>query len=161
MQSIMIYIQTYKHTRRQDDDTFRCFDYLGRIKFLCTCTESMEQLLQQGLISFTWSKHPNLTEFWYPLPTTLDATFLSRKLGHTISFFILSILVFLLFLSKKKMLAISLLYAVTTEVLQLFFQRGGRIYDIGFDGMGVVVALIIVASIQLVQEKSLTRSSQT
>jgi VanZ family protein len=131
------------------------------IIFLFTCSESMEQLLQQGVISFTWSKHPNMTEFWYPLPTTLDATFISRKLGHALSFFILSILVFLLFLSKKKMLAISLLYAVTTEVLQLFFRRGGRIFDIGFDGMGVEVALIIVASIQLVQEKSLTRSSQT
>jgi VanZ family protein len=129
--------------------------------FLFTCTESMEQLLQQGVISFTWSKHPKMTEFWYPLPTTLDATFISRKLGHALSFFILSILVFLLLLSKKKMLAISLLYAVTTEVLQLFFHRGGRLFDIGFDGMGVVVALIIVASIQLVQEKSLTRSSQT
>jgi VanZ family protein len=131
------------------------------IIFLFTCSESMEQLLQQGVISFTWSKHPNMTEFWYPLPTTLDATFISRKLGHALSFFILSILVFLLFLSKKKMLAISLFYAVTTEVLQLFFQRGGRMFDIGFDGMGVVVALIIVASLQLVQEKSLTRSSQT
>jgi VanZ family protein len=129
--------------------------------FLFTCTESMEQLLQQGLIRFSWSKSPNMTEFWYPLPTTLDTTFISRKLGHALSFFILSILIFSVSLSKKKMLAISLLYAVITEMLQLFSHRGGRLFDIGFDALGVVAALTIVASIQLVQGKSLTRSSQT
>ncbi|CAG9608497.1 VanZ family protein [Pseudoneobacillus rhizosphaerae] len=129
--------------------------------FLFTCTESIEQFLQQGVISFTWSKYPNMTEFWYPLPTTLDTSFISRKIGHALSFFILSILVFIVSTSKKKMFAISLLYGVTTEVLQLFFRRGGRLFDIGFDGMGVVAALFIVVSIQLVQEKSLTRNSQT
>lgn len=129
--------------------------------FLFTCTESMEQFLQQGVISFSWSKHPNMSEFFYPLPTTFDTTFIHRKLGHALSFFILSILIFKLFLSKRKMLAISLFYAGLTEVLQLFFQRGGRLFDIGFDGIGVIAALIIVASIKLVQEKSLTRSSQT
>jgi VanZ family protein len=129
--------------------------------FLLTCTESMEQLLQQGMITFTWRKFPNWDEFWYPLPTTLDATFISRKLGHSLSFFILSLLILFVTLSKQKMLVISLFYSIATEVLQLFFNRGGRLFDIGFDGLGVAAALIIVISIPLVQEKSLTKSSQT
>jgi VanZ family protein len=129
--------------------------------FLFTCTESMEQLLQQGMITFSWRKYPNMNEFWYPLPTTLDASFISRKLGHSLSFCILSILIFIVTLSKQKMLVISLLYAIATEFLQLFFHRGGRLFDIGFDGLGIAAALIIVTSIPLVQEKSLTKSSQT
>jgi VanZ family protein len=129
--------------------------------FLFTCTESMEQFLQQGVITFSWSKYPDITEFWYPLPPELEASFISRKLGHALSFFILSILIFIVSLSKRKMVAISLFYAVTTEVLQLFFRRGGRLFDIGFDAIGVVAALLIVASIHLVKEKSLTKGSQT
>jgi VanZ family protein len=129
--------------------------------FLLTCTESMEQLFQQGMITFSWKKYPNMNEFWYPLPTTLDASFISRKLGHSLSFFILSLLIFAVTLSKQKMLAISVFYAIATEFLQLFFHRGGRLFDIGFDGLGIVTAIIIVTSIPLVQEKSLTKSSQT
>jgi VanZ family protein len=129
--------------------------------FLFTCTESMEQFWQQGVISFSWSKYPNMTEFWYPLPSSLDTSFISRKLGHALSFFILSIFIFIVSLSLKKMIVFSLFYAVTTEVLQLFFHRGGRLFGIGFDSIGIVTALIIVASINLVKEKSLTKSSQT
>jgi VanZ family protein len=129
--------------------------------FLFTCTESMEQFWQQGVISFSWSKYPNMTEFWYPLPSSLDTSFISRKLGHALSFFILSIFIFIVSLSLKKMIVFSLFYAVTTEVLQLFFHRGGRLFDIGFDSIGIVTALIIVASLNLVKEKSLTKSSQT
>jgi VanZ family protein len=129
--------------------------------FLFTCTESMEQFWQQGVISFSWSKNPNMTEFWYPLPSSLDTSFISRKLGHALSFFILSIFIFIVSLSLKKMIVFSLFYAVTTEVLQLFFHRGGRLFDIGFDSIGIVTALIIVASLNLVKEKSLTKSSQT
>jgi VanZ family protein len=121
----------------------------------------MEQFLQQGIIAFSWSREPNLYEFLYPLPTSPDIAFISRKMGHALSFFILSILSFSLFLSIKKMLTISLLYAVITEVLQLFFHRGGRLFDIGFDGIGILAALLIVASFKVINKKSPTSNSQT
>jgi VanZ family protein len=127
--------------------------------FLFTCTESLEQFIQQGAVAFSWSSQPNVHEFLYPLPSVPDATFILRKVGHAFSFFILSILCFSVFLSKKKMLVISLLYAVLTEVLQLFFQRGGRLFDIGFDGAGIAVALVFVTILGLTNEKSLTRDN--
>jgi VanZ family protein len=127
--------------------------------FLFTCTESLEQFIQQGAVAFSWSSQPNVHEFLYPLPSVPDATFISRKVGHAFSFFILSILCFFVFLSKKKMLVISLLYAVLTEVLQLFFRRGGRLFDIGFDGAGIAVALMVVTFLGLTNEKSLTRDN--
>jgi VanZ family protein len=127
--------------------------------FLFTCTESMEQFIQNGIIVFSWSSQPNVHEFLYPLPSVPDATFISRKVGHALSFFVLSILSFSVFLSKKKMLVISLLYAVLTEVLQLFFQRGGRLFDIGFDGAGIAVALMVVTFLGFTDEKSLTRDN--
>jgi VanZ family protein len=125
--------------------------------FLFTCTESMEQFIHQGAIVFSWSNHPNVHEFLYPLPSIPDATFISRKVGHALSFFILSLLCYSVFLSKKKMLVSSLLYAVLTEVLQLFFQRGGRLFDIGFDGVGITMALMAVIVLGNNNEKSLTK----
>jgi VanZ family protein len=137
------------------------FIFWSGLLFLFTCTESMEQFVQQGAIAFSWSPQPNFYEFLYPLPTSPDIDFISRKIGHALSFFILSLLSFSLFLSIKKMLAISLLFAVITEVLQLFFQRGGRLFDIGFDGIGILAALLIMTSYSVVNKKSLTRNSQT
>jgi VanZ family protein len=129
--------------------------------FLFTCTESLEQVMYQRVISFKWSLPTNMIEFLYPLPTRLEVPFLTRKMGHALSFFIFSILLYSTFLSKKKMVAISLFYAVATEVLQLFFQRGGRLFDIGFDGIGILVGLLIVRSNMIFNKKSLTRVSQT
>jgi VanZ family protein len=125
--------------------------------FLFTCTESMEQFVQQGIINFSWSPQPNFYEFLYPLPTSPDTAFISRKMGHALSFFILSLLSFSLFLSIRKMLTISLLYAVITEVLQLFFHRGGRLFDIGFDGIGILGALIIVTSFKVINKRQFSQ----
>lgn len=137
------------------------FIFWSGLLFLFTCTESMEQFVHQGVITFSWSPQPNLNEFLYPLPTSPDIAFISRKMGHALSFFILSLLSFSLFLSIRKMLMISLLYAVISEVLQLFFHRGGRLFDIGFDGIGIIGALLIVTSFKVINKKSPTRNSQT
>lgn len=131
--------------------------------FIFTCTTSLEDLLQQGIITFKWTSQPNFSEFLYPLPTGFDEAFITRKMGHAVSFFILTLLVYYRFLSVKMMIAMSLLYASITEILQLFFQRGGRLFDIGIDGIGIVVAFIFVAIVlSMNNEKSLTRKrSQT
>lgn len=128
--------------------------------FLFTCTVSMEQFIHHGMISFQWSTQPNFDEFLYPLPPTPDAYFISRKLGHAISFFILTILLFTRFFSKISALIFSISYAILTEVLQLFFHRGGRLFDIGFDGVGIVVGLLVIVGFENsfnVEQKSLMK----
>jgi VanZ family protein len=38
-------------------------------------------------------------------------------------------------------LTLAISYALLTEVLQLFFTRDGRLFDVGFDAMGICMAL--------------------
>ncbi|MGX6443690.1 VanZ family protein [Neobacillus sp. K501] len=64
-----------------------------------------------------------------------------QKLGHIVAFFILTVLLVKCIYSKSLALLLSISYAALTEVLQLFFTRDGRIFDIGFDGIGILLGL--------------------
>jgi VanZ family protein len=128
--------------------------------FLFTCCKSMEELIQQGVISFQWNAQPNIREFLYSLPSVPDEAFISRKLGHALSFFILTIFGYFRF-SIRVMVTLSFIYALMTEILQLFFQRGGRLFDIGFDSMGIILAFVFLKVLSQNNEKGLTRRSQT
>jgi VanZ family protein len=128
--------------------------------FLFTCSVSMEGMFFERSLQFKWNTNPNWGEFFYPLPTSPDEAFISRKVGHALAFFILFVIGYLRFSSIGKMLILTFLYAITTEVLQLFFHRGGRLFDIAFDGMGIIMASLVIGLAQY-NEKSLTRKSQT
>jgi VanZ family protein len=128
--------------------------------FIFTCSVSMEEIFLHGSFQFHWNSNPNWGEFFYPLPASPDEAFISRKLGHAVSFFILFVIGYLRFFSIQMMLVLTFFYATMTEVLQLFFYRGGRLFDIGFDGIGIIMASVLIGLAQY-NEKSLTRKSQT
>jgi VanZ family protein len=128
--------------------------------FLFTCSESLEEFILKGEISFQWNSQPKMSEFLYPLPAVPNEAFISRKLGHAMSFFILTIFGYCRF-SIRNLVSLCFLYAILTEVLQLFFQRGGRLFDIGFDSMGILLAFVFLKGLSQSTEKGLTRRSQT
>lgn len=106
---------------------------------LHTWTDNLGDLLRYQEIAFTWNPHPNPWQFFNFLDITkIHHNFLIVKTGHFIGFAIFDLLLFYWKKSHKTAMAISILFAVTTEVLQLFFGRDGRLYDVMIDTFGVV-----------------------
>lgn len=84
------------------------------------------------------------------------ANFVIRKSAHMFSYFVLAILSFIMVythkeninLSIKYSFLISILYAISDEIHQLFIPgRSGMIQDVFIDGIGVVVGIIIITII--------------
>ena len=64
------------------------------------------------------------------------------KTGHFIGFAIFD---FLLFNWKKNhKVAIAVVFALTTEVFQLFMGRDGRLYDLMIDSLGVITIYFLL-----------------
>lgn len=111
--------------------------------FIFTCTSSFNGLIESGLIQFHWDNKPLFSELLSPFPGNLSMNLLLQKSGHFFVFFILAALLQTRLRSKLFILTLSVSYAVLTEILQLYFTRDGRLFDIGFDIAGVLFALAI------------------
>ena len=109
--------------------------------FITTCVSNLSELTQGYFISFDFRDKPDLTEFYFPLPI-LTEDFMIQKIGHILAFFILTILLFQCFYSFSIAFIGSTGYAFMTEILQLYFSRGGRLFDVGFDSIGVIAGLL-------------------
>jgi VanZ family protein len=106
-----------------------------------TCTSSFHDLIQLGVLRFRWVSHPAFSDFLSPLPYELSQEFLLQKVGHILVFQVLTLLLFMKFKSHLMILAMATSIAALTEILQLYFNRGGRAFDIGFDVIGILMAL--------------------
>jgi VanZ family protein len=109
--------------------------------FILTCTASFTGFLATGEIRFVWDGQPNFSELLSPWPPDLNSSFLFQKSGHVFAFFILTALLQTKFQSKRFILFLAVSYASLTEILQLFFSRDGRLFDIGIDLIGILIAL--------------------
>jgi hypothetical protein len=67
------------------------------------------------------------------------------KLSHFFSFAIFDGLLFLLVKNKNVTLCSSVAFAIFTEVIQLYFYRDGRIYDIMIDSFGAYLMYSIIS----------------
>ncbi|SFB21016.1 MULTISPECIES: VanZ family protein [unclassified Bacillus (in: firmicutes)] len=112
------------------------------ILFLFTCSLRIEELVTSGVLQFRFDAQPDLSELLQSLPPNAEISFWTRKIGHAFCFFILAILLLTKYPSVHAF-GISLIYAGATEILQLFFYRDGRLFDIGFDAIGIVLAIIL------------------
>jgi VanZ family protein len=110
---------------------------------ILTCTSSFTRLIEYGQIQFQWNHQPNFTHLLLPLPVEISKSFLLQKFGHIFVFMMLTLMLQTKYKSKRTVLIIALSFSVITELLQLFFHRDGRIFDIGFDTIGILVALAI------------------
>jgi hypothetical protein len=109
--------------------------------FILTCTASFTGFLENGEVRFVWDGHPGFSELLSPLPLDLTSGFLLQKCGHVFAFLILTFLLQTKFHSKRFILILAISYAALTEFLQLFFSRDGRLFDIGIDLIGILIAL--------------------
>ncbi|MBT2700758.1 VanZ family protein [Bacillus sp. ISL-40] len=107
---------------------------------ILTCTADFSKLMASGEVRFEWVGHPNFSDLLFPLPLELSRDFLLQKCGHAFAFLILTLLLQTKFHSKAFILILAISFALLTEILQLYFTRDGRMFDIGFDLIGILFA---------------------
>ncbi|MEH7119234.1 VanZ family protein [Neobacillus vireti] len=105
-----------------------------------TWSENLGNLLYHQSIVFKWDSSPDYLSFFnfYDI-SKIHQYFIVVKLGHFLGFLILDLLLFNWLKNHQKALVVSLIYALLTEVLQLYFGRDGRLYDLMIDSLGVAV----------------------
>ncbi|MCM3763562.1 VanZ family protein [Neobacillus niacini] len=109
--------------------------------FVLTCNASFRGLVESGMVRFEWDPQPMFGQLLDPLPERMSSDFLMQKLGHITAFFILTALLQTKLQSNKVILLVAISYAILTELLQLYFARDGRLFDVGFDTVGALLAL--------------------
>ena len=109
------------------------------------CTNDAEAFLYEQTLNYEIDFNPNLSDFFiYSDINLTDAFYLFQKTGHLLSFGLLYILVFNWLRSHYKSFGICILFALFSEVIQLFFQRNGRLFDVGVDLIGILLAYLIL-----------------
>ena len=108
---------------------------------LATTNYNFQSLLFAQHINFNIYLFPNLFDFFILSDIHLDSkTYVFQKIGHAISFGILFLLLARAINDNRKAILLCILFAFFTEVLQLFFERSGRLSDVLIDSAGVLLA---------------------
>jgi VanZ family protein len=115
----------------------------GILLFVFTCASDSGFWISGTLPSFHWSASPDFNEM-----TNLDLKYsigyLIRKAGHFSGFSILLVLFYSKCKNIGKSIVFSISYALLTELLQLYFGRDGRLYDVVIDSAGVLFGMIVM-----------------
>lgn len=110
--------------------------------FIFTCSLNFQLLIQYHIVNFRFNPSPDWSDLlkldfqWY------SGDWISRKIGHFFGFSILALLASN-FGKTKSAFYWCVLYAAFTEILQLFFFRGGRIYDVINDASGILLTYFL------------------
>lgn len=114
------------------------------------CTSSAQAFMYEQTLSYSLNFTPDFSDFFRTSDIDLtDSFYLLQKAGHILSFGILYILVFNGLRNHYKSFGICMFFAFCSEVLQLFFERNGRLFDVSVDLIGILLA---AALIQLVRK---------
>ena len=124
-----------------------------------TCTVSFHDLIHFGIVRFQWDLNPPYLEFFLPFPSDVSRELYLQKLGHILAFQFLTILLLMKYKSKFLILLAASSFAALTEFLQLYFHRGGRVFDIGFDLIGIMITLGIASFFTSNQSDSMSVKS--
>lgn len=114
----------------------------GLILFIFTCSLNFQLLIRYHIIDFQLNPSPDWSELFKMDFQWYSTDWVMRKIGHFLGFFILALLASG-FGKSKMAFYICVGYAALTEILQLFFFRGGRIYDVINDAFGIGLAYLI------------------
>lgn len=109
------------------------------------CTSSAEAFMYEQTLNYKLNFNPDFFDFFRTSDIALTESFyLLQKAGHILSFGVLYILVFNWLHNHYKSFGICVLFALCSEVLQLFFERNGRLFDVSVDLIGIFLAYIII-----------------
>ncbi|TWT07082.1 VanZ family protein [Planococcus sp. CPCC 101016] len=113
----------------------------GLCILLATNNYNFQSLLFAQDINFNIRLIPNFSDLFITNDIHLDSkTYVFQKVGHALSFGILFLLLARSIGDNVKAIILCGLFAFFTEVLQLFFERSGRLSDVLIDIGGVYLA---------------------
>jgi VanZ family protein len=121
-----------------------------------TCTSSLHDLIHFRAVRFQWDVNPPYLEFFLPFPSDVNKGILLQKSGHILAFHFLTILLLMKYKSKFFILLVASSFAALTEFLQLYFHRGGRVFDVGFDLIGILITLGLASLFTIRQPNSVS-----
>lgn len=108
-----------------------------------TCASDSSFWVNGTVPSFHWLGSADFHEL-----TTLDLKYTSgyiiRKIGHFSGFAVLAVLFYRRSKSTVMSILVSIAFALLTELLQLYFGRDGRLYDVAIDSAGVLLGAMVV-----------------
>ncbi|MEK3749551.1 VanZ family protein [Paenibacillus sp. FSL E2-8871] len=78
-----------------------------------------------------------------------STAYIGQKIGHFTGFAIFAVLLKRVMGNYRMCIAFSVTFAVLTEVIQLYFGRDGRLYDIVIDSLGILLGLVLVWFIRI------------
>ncbi|WP_245894444.1 VanZ family protein [Planomicrobium soli] len=108
------------------------------------CTVDAYAFLVYRVIEFEFDPQPSFSELIiFSDIDFLDSFYFIQKTGHFISFGLLYVFVLNWLNNWKQALIICAVFAVSSEVLQLYFQRNGRLFDAFIDLCGIFLAYSI------------------
>lgn len=117
----------------------------GCILGLNTWTDNLGDLLRLRSIGFRWISSPDYMSFFNFFDITrIHHNFVIVKTGHFIGFAIFDLLLFNWKKNHKVAIVIAVIFALTTEILQLFMGRDGRLYDLMIDSLGVITVYFLL-----------------
>ena len=114
------------------------------VLFVFTCVANSGFWLTDETPYFHWSASDVVYQDVFKVKLELSARFITQKIGHFIGFAIFVVLLFRFTRNAKRSIIISILYAVFTEILQLYFGRDGRIMDVVIDSAGILLGIYLV-----------------
>ncbi|MFC3210725.1 MULTISPECIES: VanZ family protein [Planomicrobium] len=107
-------------------------------------TSNAEAFLYNQILHYELDLSPNFIDLFRLNDVALtDNFYLIQKLGHLLSFGILYMLLYNWLHTHSKALWYCIAFAISSEIIQLFFERNGRIFDMGVDFIGILLAYII------------------
>jgi VanZ family protein len=117
----------------------------GLLLVVLTCTISLKLLYYYQVVHFSFNPHPKWSKFY----TMADITKVHKdwvivKIGHYVGFGIMDLLLYNLFRKHSYAVVISFLLALATEIIQMYFQRDGRLYDLIIDTLGIATSFILI-----------------
>ena len=118
--------------------------HFGCNQLVAGCTYDAHAFLYDQVIGFNFEVAPNFRDLLITNDIHVTKEFyVIQKIGHIFAFAVLYFL--LLSWIKRNEIAFILcgMFALYTEILQLYFSRNGRIFDVGVDLVGIVLSYLI------------------
>ncbi|MDF2719164.1 MAG: VanZ family protein [Paenibacillus sp.] len=112
--------------------------------FVLTCASDSGFWMNHRPLSFQWVGSPDYAELLSFKTDYASMEMIVRKVGHFISFGLFAVMFVWLGGSRKSSFAVAVLYAVSTEMMQLHFARDGRLSDMMIDTAGIACFLLLL-----------------
>ncbi|MEK5445915.1 VanZ family protein [Paenibacillus sp. FSL R7-0331] len=119
----------------------------GIVLFIFTCAADSSFWSKGAMPYFHLTPSPDFRNL-LQMDIRYTEIFITRKIGHFVGFAIFGMLLYRINKSYIQSIVWSILFAVSTEIFQLYFGRDGRIYDMVNDSAGIVTGIILIAVVK-------------